>query len=91
MEGSCEHLLDSNFLPSSITKSETPPKGWVYERVLDKAPKDITSGISNDNIVTSGRVRNPPNRFAAAVISKAPCSFKEEMASPKSNSWAAAI
>ncbi|MBW0477421.1 hypothetical protein O181_017136 [Austropuccinia psidii MF-1] len=87
----CEYTLNSDPLFSSIKKSTTLPKGWVCEKVLEKAPKDITSGITNDNIISSGCVRSPSNCFAAAVISKAPCSFKEAMASLKSNSFAFAI
>ncbi|MBW0468258.1 hypothetical protein O181_007973 [Austropuccinia psidii MF-1] len=68
-----------------MTKSEILPKGWADEKVLDKAQKEITSSIS------FGNVRNPLNLFAATVISKAPCSFKAEMASLKSDSWATAI
>ncbi|MBW0469148.1 hypothetical protein O181_008863 [Austropuccinia psidii MF-1] len=75
-----------------LAKDNNPlPKGWVYDNVTSKAPKDVDSSISRGNIVSGGQFRKPPNHFASAVINNTPHTFKEAMASSKSNAWMAAI
>ncbi|MBW0556077.1 hypothetical protein O181_095792 [Austropuccinia psidii MF-1] len=67
------------------------PKGWTYKLVAETAPKDVTSVISMEHIVSGKRSRQPPNRFAGAVVGMVPCSFREAMASSKSNACLNAI
>ncbi|MBW0533586.1 hypothetical protein O181_073301 [Austropuccinia psidii MF-1] len=67
------------------------PKGWTYNVVPVEAPQNVDSSISSSNILTGGRLRRPPSRFAGAVINKAPVSFKEAMASTNSDAWLVAV
>ncbi|MBW0500487.1 hypothetical protein O181_040202 [Austropuccinia psidii MF-1] len=71
--------------------NDSLPKGWTYDIVPIEAPQNIDSSVSSSNILTSDRLRRPPNCFSGAVINKAPVSFKEAMASSKSNQWLVAI
>ncbi|MBW0488152.1 hypothetical protein O181_027867, partial [Austropuccinia psidii MF-1] len=63
------------------------PKGWEYGLVAETAPEDITSVISTKNIVSGKHTRQPPPRFAGAVVNTVPCSFVEAMASLKLGAW----
>ncbi|MBW0553236.1 hypothetical protein O181_092951 [Austropuccinia psidii MF-1] len=75
-----------------LAKDNNPlPKGWVYDNVPSKAPKDVDSSISGENIVSGGRFRKPPYCFAGAVINNTPRTLKEAMASSNSDAWMAAI
>ncbi|MBW0481868.1 hypothetical protein O181_021583 [Austropuccinia psidii MF-1] len=75
-----------------LAKDNNPlPKGWFYDKVPSKAPKDVDSSISRGNIVSGGRFCKPPNCFAGAVINNTPHTFKEAMALSKSDAWMAAI
>ncbi|MBW0476878.1 hypothetical protein O181_016593 [Austropuccinia psidii MF-1] len=68
---------------SMLAKDNNPfPKGWVYDSLLSKAPQDV---------VSSGRLCKPPNFFAGEVINNTPHTFKESMASSKSNAWMVSI
>ncbi|MBW0475230.1 hypothetical protein O181_014945 [Austropuccinia psidii MF-1] len=76
----------------TLAKDNNPlPKGWVYDYVPSKAPNDVDSSISGGKIVSGGCLRKPPNCFAGAVINNTPCTFKEAMASSKSDAWMVAI
>ncbi|MBW0484853.1 hypothetical protein O181_024568 [Austropuccinia psidii MF-1] len=44
-----------------------------------------------ENFISGKRSRKPPNWFAGAVVGTTPCSFKEALASLKSNAWLNAI
>ncbi|MBW0461308.1 hypothetical protein O181_001023 [Austropuccinia psidii MF-1] len=72
---------------SSLSRgnNDSLPKGWTCNIVPIEAPQNIDSSVLSSNILTSGRLRRPPSRFAGAVINKAPVSFKEAMASSKSD------
>ncbi|MBW0478478.1 hypothetical protein O181_018193 [Austropuccinia psidii MF-1] len=63
------------------------PKGWTYEPMAETAPKDITSVVSMEQVVSGKRSRQPPNWFSGAVVGMVPCFFGEAMASLKSNAW----
>ncbi|MBW0530599.1 hypothetical protein O181_070314, partial [Austropuccinia psidii MF-1] len=67
------------------------PKGWTYDTVPAEAPHNVDSNISDRNILSGGRSRKPPDRFAGAVVNKAPGSFREAMSSSKSDTWLLAV
>ncbi|MBW0527947.1 hypothetical protein O181_067662 [Austropuccinia psidii MF-1] len=48
--------------PQPVVPLEKPlPKGWTYEPVAETAPKDVTSSISMDNVVSGRFSREAPN------------------------------
>ncbi|MBW0542082.1 hypothetical protein O181_081797 [Austropuccinia psidii MF-1] len=78
--------------PQPVASLEKPlPKGWRYELVAETVPKDVTSVVSIENVVSGKRSRKPPNWFAGAVVGTAPCSFKEAMVSMRMNACLNAV
>ncbi|MBW0494911.1 hypothetical protein O181_034626 [Austropuccinia psidii MF-1] len=70
----------------TLSKDNNPlPKGWVYDNIQSKAPSDVDSSISG------GQLCKPPNLLAGTVINRTPHTFKEAMASSKSDAWMVAI
>ncbi|MBW0484253.1 hypothetical protein O181_023968 [Austropuccinia psidii MF-1] len=70
-------------------KVDTPnlPKGWVMDLVPNKAPKDITSAIDTENIVSGTR------RGVNVVVSSEgpPRTYHQAMCHPKAALWEEAI
>ncbi|MBW0538675.1 hypothetical protein O181_078390 [Austropuccinia psidii MF-1] len=78
--------------PQPVALLEKPlPKGWRHELVAETTPKDVTSKVSIENFISGKRSRKPPIRFAGAVVGTTPRSFREALASSKSNAWLTAV
>ncbi|MBW0487092.1 hypothetical protein O181_026807 [Austropuccinia psidii MF-1] len=58
---------------------------------LAKDNYPFPKGISSGNIASGGRFHKPPNCFSGEVINKTSRTFKEAMASSKSDAWMVAI
>ncbi|MBW0466951.1 hypothetical protein O181_006666, partial [Austropuccinia psidii MF-1] len=59
--------------PQPVALLEKPlPKGWRHELVAETAPKDVTSEVSIENVISGKHSRQPPNRFAGAVVGTTP-------------------
>ncbi|MBW0527357.1 hypothetical protein O181_067072 [Austropuccinia psidii MF-1] len=67
--------LEAGYAQPQASLEKALPKGWKYDLVAETTPEDITSVISMKHIVPGKRTRQPPPRFAGAVINTAPRSF----------------
>ncbi|MBW0540244.1 hypothetical protein O181_079959 [Austropuccinia psidii MF-1] len=91
-----DDLQESDSSENSLTQpSQNPlpikslPKGWVMDKVLDKAPKDISSNLDTSKILPEGQ-----QRFAKAATyfnSSTPKTYSQAMNHLQGHMWKSAI
>ncbi|MBW0535868.1 hypothetical protein O181_075583, partial [Austropuccinia psidii MF-1] len=84
--------LEDHELPvTPNNENNNLPKGWTYDVVPVVPPLNISSKISEDNVVSGKRVRKPPACFADVVINSAPRSYSDALRLDSAEKWVVAI
>ncbi|MBW0537181.1 hypothetical protein O181_076896 [Austropuccinia psidii MF-1] len=74
-----------------VDKAGSLPKGWTYDVVPVVPPSNISSKISEDNIVSGRHARKPPVRFAGTVINNVPPLYHDALQLGSAKKWFIAI
>ncbi|MBW0489733.1 hypothetical protein O181_029448 [Austropuccinia psidii MF-1] len=72
-------------------KTSSLPKGWTYDVVPVIPPSNISSKISEENVVCGKRDRRPPACFAGVFINNTPGLYHDALRLDSAKKWIVAI